>query len=401
MRTFGLLSALLVFTGCSAWVFPESSPRWARPSTFGTPVWDGAMLRPTSYVATVSGSKIYVAVSQRAGRAVDLVAAPNDELTVLEINPATNEVRTLPTPPLDGATPLTLWASASGGVLAVQGQRLQAFNGSTWASLPDLPTQRPDLVRRLTADWVLVRAGQNAWVLGAGVWRPLAPPTPGTTSRVFGPSSQSETRLVWTHGSDGLCTMRVQLANLAPIDSPSCRQGPTDVLAGDAINGTSDDFHAWYRNLSDVTLLHFTSASGWAAPVITKGQTLRATPTSVDAVVSEPLSGTVPIHTLLRASSGRLTEALYVHSWELLGCDGVQPRTCAQRLGALTQLVSEDGATTYFLLENLVDARRSLYLKAVTLPHRDTGECSPACTSSQLCVRGSSIANLCVADPAH
>lgn len=401
MRVFGLFG-LLMFAGCSAWVFPEPAERWPRPAVFGTPVWDGAVLRPTSTAVTVSGTKVFVAVRQGAGRASDLTAVQTDELTVVEFTPANGTVRTLPAPPLDAGVAITLWPSATGGVLALQGQQLAAFDGTRWATLPNLPTARPDLLRRVDEEHLVLRAGMNLWVLGGGTWRPLdLSPTPGTTSRAFGPSGPGETRVLWTHGSDGLCTARVTLADLSLVGSAKCQQGATDVLGGDALNGTLDDFHAWYRNLRDLTLLHFTSTTGWGTPLITRGQELRATPASAEAMVSEPLSGTLPIHTLVRVSGGKPTEALYVHSWELLGCDGLQPRTCAQRLGALTQLYAEDGNSTYFLLENVVDARRSLYLKTVALPHRDGGACAPSCLANQLCVRGSGIANLCVQDPSR
>ncbi|MBL8910084.1 MAG: hypothetical protein JNM17_05185 [Archangium sp.] len=386
-----LCCALASFFASCTWLFPEPTPRWPAPSGFGERVWEGAMLRAPTYDAVVSGDRVFVSILEANGRDTNLQRVETPTLTMLSVSPS--GTTPLPASPLSAA-PTRLWP-ASGGVIAVQGARAVRFDAAAWVELPTLPVTAPDFLLGL-GDAVLLRTGPQLFVLGQGTWRAI-PVAAQASSAVFGPGNSTEVRVVFT-GIDGLCTTRVTLADLSST-APSCLANQTELLSGEALNGTLDDFHAWARDVVDLQLWHF-SAGQWRRGSRARGERLRWTPDAAFAVASIDVTGTIPLQNLTRVVGGRSTEALFVQSWELLGCDG-ELRTCARTPGFIRELVASDGSEALFLIENLVDARRSLYLKRVPLPHRDSGDCTPACAAGLLCTRASGIANLCVADPSR
>lgn len=383
----------LAFSSCT-WLFPEPTPRWPQPRGFGEHVWEGAILRSPTYDAVVSGDHVFVSIFEASGRDARLQRVETPTLTMLSVAQAGTVP--LPASPL-AAAPTSLWP-ASGGVIAVQATRAARFDGVAWAELPTLPVTAPDFVRGL-GEAVIVRKGTQLFVLAQGTWRPIAVAAVAAqvTSAVFGPGTSTEVRVVFTHGADGLCTTRVTLADQSAT-APSCLANQSELLGGEALNGTLDDFQAWAHDLVDLQLWHF-SAGQWQRGSRARGTRLRWTPEASFAIASIDVPGTIPLQNLNRIEGARPTEALFVQSWELLGCDG-ELRTCARNLGFLRELVAADGSAALFVIENLVDAKRSLYLKRLPLPHRDTGTCTPECQTGQLCTRASGIATLCVADPA-
>ena len=335
-----LLLVALAGAGCSAWQFPEPTPRWPRPPVFGLNAWDGPPLRPAAYDAVASGPHVYVSILQSAGRDLDLKRVEGSTLTLVEVNAASGATRSLP-PSMLEAKAVSLWPSAVTGLLVQQGTRVASFDGTSWSELPTLPTAAPlDLLWRVDAQSVVARQGTQLWVLTGGAWLPV---TLTALSAVFGPVSAGAIRLVWTDGSAGLCTARVRLTDATMFDAPECLPGITQPLGGDVLNGTSDDFQAWSRGLVDVQLFHFTAAAGWSSGGAALAQSVRWTPDSADAVLSQPVPGSIPLQHLMRAVQGQLGEALFVQSWELFGCDGPL-RDCAQNLGFVRELVSPDGA---------------------------------------------------------
>jgi hypothetical protein len=395
MRT---LLVAFVFTGCSAWQFPEPTARWPRPPGFGVVVWDGAPLRPMTMDSVVSLDRVFVAIHQGPGRDAELNRVEEATLELREVQPASGAVKSLP-PSMLAVAPVVLWPSLeAGGVLAQQGTRVASWDGTTWTELPALPmSAKPELLRRVDARHVTLRIGGQAWVLVNGAWRMPAFVTADVVAAVWGPARDGRSRVVWQSGAQGLCTATLRLSDVMLEDTPSCLPGFI-MPGGDALNGSMESFTAWTREGEELQLFHFANGS-WSRGGRVRGQALLATPQSADAVVSIPVTGTFPLQDLTRAVRGRVTETLFLQSWQLFGCDGL--RACARGLRSLEELVASDASTVHFVLENLVDARRSIYLKTLTVPHRDTGTCTPDCAMGQLCVRGSSIANLCVLDPAR
>ncbi len=401
LRASHAVVLLLACAACSAWQFPEPQARWPRAPALGVPAWDGPPLRPTAFAAVASGDGVYVSVLQSPGRDFELKPVTESSLELLAFTPATGATKVLPRLSWP-ATPVVLWPSSAPGVVVQQGARAASFDGAAWSELPALPASPLDLLWRVDGQHVVARRGSQLWSLAGGAWLPLTlPAQANVTSAVFGPAQDGRARLVWSNGADGLCTAMVGLGDGVLLDAPVCRSGTTEMLGGDSLNGTPDDFHAWsvvFANV-DIAVWRYSVAGGWARGVTTAGRGLGLTPASPGAVVTQRITGTFPIDTLTRVGQGRLTEALFVQSWELMGCDG-EPWVCASRVGFMQQVVALDGASTSFVMENVVDGRRSLYVKTLALPHRDGGSCTPACAANQLCVRGSGIANLCVADPA-
>lgn len=393
-RALALVGSLLL-GGC-VWSFPEPAARWPRPA-LGTPVWDGAVLRSATYDAAVSSGDVFVAVLQGVGRDEALRPATEPTLRIFATSTRGGAARELPASPLP-ALPTRLWP-ASGGVIAAQGTRAVRFDGAAWVELPALPFITTDFMRGLEGGVVLLRQGTALRVLTGSGWQPLdvAAVPQQVTSAVFGPASSGEVRVIFTHGADGLCTSAFSLPQLALTAAPSCLANQSELLGGEVANGTRDDFHAWSPGLVDLQLWHF-AGGAWTRGSAVRGNRLRWTPDAPFAVASIDVTGSLAIQNLTRVVGGRATEALFVQSWELLGCDGA-PNVCARQVGFVHELVDTDGSAALFLFENIVDARRSLYLERLPLPHRDGGACTPTCGVGQLCVRGSGIANLCVADP--
>lgn len=394
MRHLALL-ALLSLCAC-AWPPIEPTPRWPAPPGFGFVAWEGAILRTPEYSSIVSDQLVYVSVLERAGRDAKLNPATEATQTLLALDPRANTTRTLPASPLPNVTP-SLWPAA-GGVIATLSSRIVRFDGTTWTELPTLPTPSPDFVRGLAGGYVLVRKASLLWVFGNGTWRPVSFSDLSITSPVFGPTNGTDVRVIYWHGSQGLCTAARALSDLSESRPPVCLANQSELPGGEVMNGSFDDFQSWTPSIVDVQLWHFANDQ-WTRGVAVRGSRLRWTPDAAFAVGSIDVTGTFALQNLTKLEAGRASESLFVQSWELLGCDG-ELRTCARLPGFIQELVESDGSGVLFLIENLVDARRVLYVKRMALPHRDGGSCSPTCAAGQLCVRGSGIANLCVADPA-
>lgn len=404
MRALLLLAGALT-AACSPWPAPTATARWPEPKGLGTFIVEGAPLRATTLDVVAKNDRVYVLQTLGPGYTVDLVLARERTTTVLELDPATNKVTTLPAPPFDVDA---LWPSDEPvGMLASQGPQIASFDGSTWTTLPPLPSPGLVFMYRADARRVFARTTATSWLYADGSWHDLALAL-GSGARsalVLGPWSSTAVRLVWIENGatqHQACSQLVDTTSLSALGAPVCKDALwLSKFLGDAINGTVDDFQVVFTDDLKTALVWRFSGGAWSRGALISAGAVRATPGSKDLCVdtlSIDVGATTRSTPLMRVSGGQPVETLFIPSFSLLGCTGDE-RTCARHVDLVLQGVNRDCTATWLLTDNFIDARRRAYAKKFDLPFRDAVTCTPACSSRELCLATSETAGVCALDP--
>ena len=394
------LLAAVFAAGCSPWAFPPEPARLEAPAGLGVRLpMEGGVLRTFSAQLGASTTRAVLMVQEGPGYDRTLAAVSTVDTHWYGVDAATGTRTELPAPPLGLER---FWPTLiPGEVFASSGQELLTLSAANvWSVLPQSPAPPTPATQllRLADGRVLGHRGAALVVLVDGVWHDLSTPLGLTSAKmVFGPAGDGVVRLVWAAPGDlafQVCTQRVDTrTTFAPVGEKTCKvvaHLPAEDFAGDAVNGTLDDFQVVFarRELPGAGTVWRFNDGAWHRGWSFGNSPAKATPFPVQGSAGAFLEVGGQV---LAFSQGRGAGTVLSPPGTLL--TQCRPPEC--RLKSSLSAIAPDLSGAWVLSVNEADAVRSVFLERWSA---EAPSCTPGCKSTEFCVRVDATTTTCALD---